>query len=167
MITQRSEPGFRYGRQKLRVLRRYPHLGGHDARVWDRWLRGQLDKWDWVSYDVLVGEHELEGEIGEESLRRLARALLRPRVDVALCRNGYLDLVEVKPLLSPSSIGQALTYSVLAAQGEPEFRGFFPVVICGEAYSHLVGAAGVLGVGVWLACGHVLASPRGVSGVRD
>jgi len=162
VIAHKGEVGFRYGRQKLQRRKRYPHLGGHDAQVWDEWVQNQDREWDWVSYDVLLGEHEAETEYQGTGLERLAAALLRPRADVALCSQRRLYVCEIKPVLAPGSIGQALVYSYLAARQCDEFKVVFPVVVCRQAYRHLIDAAGAVGVGVWLSSGSVCCRPSPV-----
>jgi hypothetical protein len=80
----------------------------------------------------------------------MAELLKSPRADVVISDGSLVAAVEIKPELTPQSIGQALTYSLLLAHATKIADAILPVVICRRANPELVSVANQVGVAVWL-----------------
>jgi len=109
-----------------------------DARVWDRWLalhRGQSYR---CSYDVPVGSGRAAPDIANAEDRVLWQSLTIKRVDVVVTWSDETWVVEVKPLMNFTGLGQVLGYTALFRSDHPDIRNVTPVLVCGGLDNELV-----------------------------
>ena len=106
------------GVRRFGALGRYPHFAAGDVPVWEAWMAENPGFFERVEYDVRVGPGSAHAGAWTGQHRVMVQALTQKRIDVVGHRHGEVWVIEVKPRLSASGIGQALAYGVLlAAEG--------------------------------------------------
>jgi hypothetical protein len=100
----------RPGRYKCEVLPRYPHFGAEDKLVWDRWLKSLATCAIGVDYDVRVGPGLPVDPTARADMQRDWLLLTQLRIDAVVYWDAVTWIVEVKPRLIPSALGQVLSY---------------------------------------------------------
>jgi hypothetical protein len=100
----------RPGRFKLERLARYPHMGREDAEVWNRWIHVLRAEALGVDYDVRVGPGLPVDPEAEPAMQDDWLLLTQLRIDAVVYLPRATWLVEVKPRLLPSALGQILSY---------------------------------------------------------
>jgi len=96
-----------------RLLRKYPHLSTEDIPVWERFLKANPDFYESVAYDVHVGTGSIPPAHLDETTKSMWTRLTQKRIDIVGRRPDKIDIIEVKPILRPSALGQVLTYKNL------------------------------------------------------
>ena len=98
------------GVRQWRRLSRYPHMAGEDVPIWERYLAERPNWADSVEYDVEVGPAELTGVQETPFAVAVAERLSRRRIDAVASVGDEVWVIEVKPRLSMSALGQVLVY---------------------------------------------------------
>lgn len=92
---------------------RYPHLMPLDIAIWNRFLDAWGQDFLGFQYDVLVGEGAEAPPNFSAGDKALLLALTVKRLDCVGVRADRLVLIEVKPRLGMSAIGQLVAYNLL------------------------------------------------------
>ena len=132
--------------EKVQVAAHYPHLLSEDTIVWTRWLERNQHRISAVWYDVHVGEPVAVPAGLHPSIPIDALAVSRKRIDAVARTPSEIWVIELKPYGNYTSLGQALTYSRLFAQGYDAGLPVVPMVICCELDPDLVDDFQRLGV---------------------
>lgn len=111
---------------------RLTHMSDGDVVVWDRWLSKHRGEDFSCDYDVSVGDGRDPAGFTSPWDRALWRALTVKRIDVVVTVPGGLLLVEVKPVLNMSGLGQILGYLHLYKCDHPGALRVSPVLVCGK-----------------------------------
>jgi len=98
------------------LLYKYPHLSTEDIPIWETFLKKHPDFYESVAYDVHVGTGSLPPSHLDETTKSMWTRLTQKRIDVLGQRDDRIDIIEVKPVLRPSAVGQVLTYKNLFDQ---------------------------------------------------
>lgn len=109
------------GRLPYIKRRKYPHMMGEDALIWDRFITEYPDRFDTVDYDWRVGEGMPINPEWEESFARMAKMITQKRIDVIGWNGDKPTIIEVKKRVGLSALGQVLGYRTLFTQ---EFVNF-------------------------------------------
>jgi hypothetical protein len=127
----------------------YPHMLSADAQVWSRFLERFGHMLSVVWYDVHVGRPIEVGPEAGEAERRLADGVGKKRVDV-VCRvhEGWW-VVEVKPVVSTTALGQVLVYRDLVVREHSLLGEVWAVIVAGHLDPDLLSVCDDLGVGVF------------------
>jgi hypothetical protein len=120
------------GRRVFRPLSAYPHMSESDVPVWERFLRLHPDRFEFVDYDVRVGPGRGAVDSGHPGIDRMSRAITQLRLDAVGHRAGQATLIEVKPALSCSALGQLLVYSFHYSRDYPTSSAVKLLVVAGE-----------------------------------
>lgn len=116
--------------QDIIVMSRYPHMLDLDTRVWSQILSEFHQVPGRAYYDVKVGSPIAIAADASPADRRLAEGTGCRRIDVVLDLDGFLWVVEVKPLGDHVALGQALTYVHLFEEKYITTKPVIPVVAC-------------------------------------
>lgn len=134
---------------KPEVLRKYPHMMPQDSRIWTRYLlSGQGDITE-VWYDLHVGDAVTVPEGSPEFMQAVSDGVTKKRIDVVGRVGAGFWVIEIKPICTMASLGQALVYRDLFKR---EFGGAsecIPVVICALIESDIIDSADNSEVLVW------------------
>lgn len=93
--------------------RLYPHLLPTEIEIWERWLAHNPQRFDTFQYDVHVGTIPQPLPQHSPSEARLRQALLRRRIDVVALKGLETTIIEIKPVIGFTALGQALAYPIL------------------------------------------------------
>ena len=135
------------GRFPYEKMSSYPHLGPHDAAIWDHFIDHFPDEYLAVDYDAWVGEGSMpdpkaEGDPGKHT----GEGLTKKRIDVVAYRaDGSIDCIELRPHAGSSAIGAVLTNHFLL-QGADTSSPCTPLIITDKAQPDLAGIAAKHGV---------------------
>lgn len=91
----------------------YPHMKPADVAIWERFIESFPDMYDFVQYDVPVGtvpEHA-KGPVAPGA--GSDEKLYMKKIDVVAFKGDQIDIVELKPQATASSIGQVKAYQLL------------------------------------------------------
>jgi hypothetical protein len=128
----------------------YPHMAANDAPIWERFIDAHPDFFEQVQYDVPVGsvpDHATESVVaGGESMHRLYKR----RIDVVGFTIGAIYVVEVKPIATTSTVGQALGYDHLYVRDMQPERETRPMIVCGSIDADAMEFAKAQGVSVFV-----------------
>jgi hypothetical protein len=108
----------------------YPHMLSEDAKVWTRFLMINPNAFEQVWYDVHVGRAIEADRRSPEWLQSMADHISRKRIDVVAKKLSNYLIIEIKPVLDMTALGQVLCYSKLFRE---EFRNrgqVVPMIIC-------------------------------------
>lgn len=89
---------------------KYPHMFKKDIASWEKFLAKHGEDYIKFDYDVKCGEPCKIPEHWAEPYRKDAEVLSRLRIDVVGEKENGIDIIEVKPRLNQTAIGQVLTY---------------------------------------------------------
>lgn len=110
----------------------YPHLMPEDVAVWERFIEAFPDMYENCQYDVLVGTvPDFVTENEDEAMRKQGN-LYQKKIDVVGLIADQIDIIELKPRCTMSTIGQVKGYKHLY------MRDYTPpvepkaIVICGD-----------------------------------
>ena len=112
-------------------------MDDRDAAVWDRWLLKHAGEQFRCQYDVPVGSGRPAMEIDDVAGRSLWQQLTVKRVDVVVDWSSGVWVVEVKPELNMSGLGQVLGYVHLYRRDNPGVEPVTAVLVCGKTDSEL------------------------------
>lgn len=132
-------------------LARYPHMLSDDRLTWEAYLRGYPNQFLAVAYDVHVGQPWQLTADQADDLAAIAAGITRLRIDVCAWDGGNLWVIEVKPANTPGAIGQAITYSVLLSDLDPQPVPIIPAVLSYWHHPALVHGAQQLGIALMTA----------------
>jgi len=110
----------------------YPHLQPKDIALWERFIEQNPDAYDFVQYDVCVGddpefETEMPGmEEGEEW------KLYQKKIDVVGFKQEQIDIIELKPRAKASAVGQVKLYKKLYKRDYKPPTGPMAIIITDE-----------------------------------
>lgn len=116
----------RPGRYQCEVLPRYPHFGQEDRLVWDRWLTSQANCTIGVDYDVRVGPGLPVDPTAPASMQRDWLLITQLRIDAVVYFPDRTWIVEIKPRLLVSALGQLLAYGYYWSR---QFGGQYPMTL--------------------------------------
>jgi len=85
----------------------YPHMKPADIAVWERFIEQNPNAYDEVAYDVVVGEGAAIPTGTEEIIAKDFKQLTQRKIDVVGFHTGAIDVIEVKPTVGFSAMGQA------------------------------------------------------------
>lgn len=110
----------------------YPHMKPRDVAIWERFIDKYPDAYEKCQYDFGIGDippfiasaSSVEGQ-------RMAE-LYKLKIDVLGYKGGTIDLIEVKPAASSSTIGQVTGYVELYKRDEKPTLTIQPVIITDE-----------------------------------
>jgi len=106
------------GRLPYLKRRKYPHMIGENAEIWNKFIDKYPGRFDTVDYDFRVGSGMVLNPAWPESVQRDAKALTQKRIDVLAWKGEKPTIIEVKRRVGLSALGQVLGYRIL-------FRGEF------------------------------------------
>lgn len=95
---------------EYKKLYKYPHMKPRDIAIWERHLEKYPDAYDGVLYDLNVGEGAKIPKETPENVAKSYTVLTQRKIDVVGYKAGRVDIIEVKPEASASTIGQVLGY---------------------------------------------------------
>ncbi len=127
-------------KKKLSTLRhlpptkrhKYPHMFPLDIEVWERFLDKYDSLYNTFVYDARVGKKTWVFPHWKKEYKKDARVLSQLRIDVLGFRENTIDVIEVKPRFSSSTIGQLLTYHELFKKDFETKRPVRAVVVAGD-----------------------------------
>jgi len=91
-------------------LRKFPHMMPNDIAIWERFLIQNPDRFYKIEYDVRVGKGRGTSKDFPDWKNNLSLALTRFRID-AIGWTGLLPtIIEVKPYIQLSGLGQLKGY---------------------------------------------------------
>ncbi len=92
---------------------KYPHLKPQDVAIWARFIQAKPGYYESVDYDLAVGDKPRFDTTVEPQTGGTNEFNYRRKIDVVGYRAGVVEVVEIKPSASPSTIGQILGYKML------------------------------------------------------
>ncbi len=113
------------------VQDRYPHMKAYEAEIWTAFLKQtELEFLD-IKYDLHLGKGVPWLPTEPEYMQRLKLAVTRKRVDVVAITRDDLWIIEVKPRIGLSALGQLLTYFELYQR---EYTTDLPIMLGAVGY---------------------------------
>jgi hypothetical protein len=104
----------------LLVQMRYPGMPKAESDITRAWIRKHGADYDGFAFNVRLGQGpDIQPGIDPATAQQFAK-IGRKRVDIAASVQHKVDLVEVKPTMSFSGVGQLLGYLHLWQQTYPE-----------------------------------------------
>jgi len=91
-------------------LRHYPHMKPKDVLIWERFINKKVVPYDFVEYDVLVGNVPQFPDEMPDNIKHSGEVLKSRKIDVVGHASDFIDIIEVKPNAGTSALGQALSY---------------------------------------------------------
>lgn len=105
-------------RYPYKLMQKYPGLRPNDEILWDEFIKNNPVTFDWVYYDVPVGDPTASDERKQSMQRNGAFEVSQWRIDVVGFSKGEPVIIEVKPNAAAGAIGQVLSYkALLVAEG--------------------------------------------------
>lgn len=95
------------------IMLRYPHMGPLEIEIWTAFLERHRTYYQAFEYDVKVGEGQSIDPEWPQWLQRQVSILSKRRIDAVGYAPGERWILEVKPDLGASVIGQLLLYKRL------------------------------------------------------
>src|SRR5579863_8388373 len=92
---------------------RYPHLMPLDIQIWDRFLDAYGKDFLGFQYDILLGQGAVPLPNMSDEDKLMLFALTVKRADVLAIQSDMLWLIEIKPRLGMSCVGQLVSYKYL------------------------------------------------------
>lgn len=135
--------------QRPVVMVTYPHMLAADAEIWSRFLKRFGHRLKEVWYDVHVGTPTVPGGAEDQVAARIAAGITRKRIDVVARVGGGWWVVEVKPRVNTTALGQVLTYKRLAAKEYYLAGEVWGVIVAAELDVDLLEGVDELNVGVF------------------
>ena len=111
---------------------RLSHMDLNDAKVWDRWLKKHLEEKFWCEYDVPCGRGRQAVDVMGPVERALWQTLTVKRADVVVHWVSLDWVVEVKPRVCMSGLGQVLSYLHLYRLDHPPISRSVAWLVAGE-----------------------------------
>lgn len=92
---------------------KYPHMGPEDKAIWERFIDANPSAFDFVAYDVPVGEvppfdTTVNPQTGGDDAR-----LYKKKIDVVAWKGEVCFIIELKPKAGMSTLGQVKGYVTL------------------------------------------------------
>ncbi|TAK58898.1 hypothetical protein EPO14_01105 [Patescibacteria group bacterium] len=103
-----AETMYKYGK-----LPHYPHMMPADVAIWERFIDAFPGAYDACQYDVKVGTVPGFVEGAEHTHEQAQAPLYLRKIDVVAYKAEQIDIIELKPNASMSSIGQVNGYRIL------------------------------------------------------
>lgn len=129
---------------------KYPHMDQQDIKVWERFIEKYPDYYDSVDYDVRVGEGREYPMAEEGPYKEDMKLLTQLRIDAVGYKGDEIHIIEVKPRLSFTALGQTITYTNLYAKTYPVSNRLIPVVVAEEEVPDVRKTADDMGITVLL-----------------
>ncbi len=86
-------------------MRNYPHLSIADTGVWDAFIAQNPDAYDFVEYDVCVGDRIEDDTELKSQWETNAEYLGKRKIDVVGHTSDHIDIIEVKPSANARALG--------------------------------------------------------------
>jgi len=138
------------GRFPFVIQKKYPHLSPEDREVWETFIAKKPDYYDSVDYDTRVGE-------GRQYPQALAGPYLfdmihlsKLRIDVVGFRSGEIHIIELKPIVNHTALGQVINYTHLYNKTYSGPDKIIPVIIATVAHPDVRRTAESMGIKVFL-----------------
>lgn len=129
---------------------KYPHMFPQDVAVWERFLTKYGEEYDGFYYDLMCGAPCMQYPHWDNNYRRDAEMLSRLRIDAVGVKGDSFDIIEVKPRLNATAIGQVLTYKLhFIAENNPT-KTVRPVIVVGQPDENVMKIAEISGVTVFI-----------------
>lgn len=84
-----------------------------DLEVWERFLDQFGDDYENIEYDVKCGEPCKVPPHWQENYRKDAEVLSRLRIDAVGHKKDSIEIIEVKPRINQTAVGQIMVYKDL------------------------------------------------------
>jgi len=121
-----------------------------DVPVWLAFYRAKKKLYFGYRYDVRVGSQAFISYDAPEWLKADAIALSMKRIDVVFEDSENIYITEVKPRITPYTLGQVLTYATLFSdQYKPE-KSIVATIIASQVDPDVMGIAQQQGVQIFL-----------------
>jgi hypothetical protein len=112
-------------------MRLYPAMNPPESEIVRKWLTAHREGFDRIEFNVRLGDGEQWPDHFDEETRRIGQLQTQKRADVVAWRGDSPTLIEVKPRIGFSALGQLLGYRVLWRKTFPE-RQLPALVAIGE-----------------------------------
>ena len=96
----------------------YPHMKPRDVEIWERFISQYPDKYKQVQYDFHVGDKPDFDTTMDDGTDANQHMLYQLKIDVVAFEGNNIEIIEVKPDASPSTIGQVQGYRTLYIRDE-------------------------------------------------
>ena len=110
----------------------YPHMGTEDAATWERFISKYPSAYEQVAYDVAVGEGASFNTIVNPATGGHVNKLYQRRIDVVAKDGGSVHLIEVKPFVTTSALGQIQSYEKLFMRDFPQLDISNLIIVTGH-----------------------------------
>lgn len=107
----------------------YPHMKPQDIEIWERFIAENPDAYDTCEYDFAVGDAPPFNPLADDGTDLNQDVLYRLKIDVVGKKGGKVDIIELKPSASASTIGQVEGYRDLYLRDTPGVSSAQPVII--------------------------------------
>lgn len=84
-----------------------------ENEIWQRFLDGYGDSYDYFHYNVRIGEDRISEEDRKDPYKKMGEDIALKRIDAVGFRHGVWDLIEIRRHAGPGSLGQLLAYETL------------------------------------------------------
>lgn len=116
----------------------YPHMMPEDVAVWNRFIEKFPASYERCEYDVAVGAVPDYVKADPEANVATMERLYKKKIDVVAFQGSDVDIIELKPACTMSTIGQVKGYKHLYLRDVAPNSSPFAVVICGAASEDVI-----------------------------
>jgi len=103
-----------------KILKSYTHLLAEDVALWERFIDAHPNYFDFVDYDIHVGEGMKIDPTWTPEIQKMATTLSQFRIDAIGWKGDIPTIIEIKPRAATKAIGQILVYSTLFQKTYPK-----------------------------------------------
>lgn len=115
----------------------YPHMKPRDIEIWERFIAKFPDAYEKCQYDFAIGDIPDFMENASSPEGQAMRELYKLKIDVLGYKGDTIDIIEVKPDASASSIGQLLGYVKLYQRDMNPTAKLRPVIVTSSLRSNM------------------------------
>lgn len=112
-----------------KLLPSYEGMRPKDVAIWDTFTQNNPHMFDWVWYNVPVGDPVAHEQDRPEYRANGMDGVSFWRVDVVGFKGGMYYAVEVKPNAGAGAIGQALIYAAFLRENLPAGTKVWPTIL--------------------------------------
>lgn len=98
---------------KPEIKATYPNMKRDEAAMWSRFLSKFPNEYDFVAYNVKVGEGAEIPAGTQPEIANDFKQLTQHKIDVVGFKSNQIDIIELKPYAGTRAVGQVIGYREL------------------------------------------------------
>lgn len=128
----------------------YPHMKPNDIAIWERFIKTYPTMYEKCQYDFAIGEIPPFIQNASSVEGQKMAELYKLKIDVIGWNKGVIDLIEIKPAASASTIGQVIGYKHIYEREFFSQARVRPVIITDELRPNMLFLTAAQDVQLWV-----------------